>query len=87
MSIGEVTNKFGQEIGILEYRLTRSKTRKQSVYEKRATTLTLGLAYPVQFRGGPIADYWLFYVKDKVVRVEGAGDLEIVTKELYDTKF
>ena len=86
LKIGEVTNRFGQEIEIFEYRLMRKKTRKQSTDKKRATKLTLGLAYPVQFRGGNIADYWLFYVDERVVRGEGAGNFEAIARKIYNIR-
>jgi hypothetical protein len=84
---GALTNKYGQTVEILEYKLAMpSDETVGSVVGKSAmTVITLGVG-AVAFRGER-RDFWLYFHDGKLVQWGQAGDWRKEADRIYEYRF
>ena len=84
---GALTNKYGQTVEVLEYKLAMptDETVGSVVGKSAMTVITLGVG-AVAFRGER-RDFWLYFHDGKLVQWGQAGDWRKEADRIYDYRF
>lgn len=84
---GAIRNKFGQVIEVWEYRLAlpSDDSAGQVIGKSVLTLMTLGIG-ATEFRGEK-RNYWLYFLRDKLVQWGEAGDWSREPDRIYQFNF
>jgi len=84
---GALTNKYGQTVEVLEYKLAMptDETVGSVVGKSAMTVITLGVG-AVAFRGER-RDFWLYFHDGKLVQWGQAGDWRKEADRIYEYRF
>jgi hypothetical protein len=84
---GALTNKYGQKVEVLEYKLAMptDETVGSVVGKSAMTVITLGVG-AVAFRGER-RDFWLYFHDGKLVQWGQAGDWRKEADRIYEYRF